>query len=146
MNLDTLAKFLPWICGVLRFFTRRKPSAPRVLWSLIVEDNQRDAELLELVLRRGGFQTQTASCGEAARGMLKRDSYDLILVDLQLPGMSGAALLRVLSDDSPYARVVVVTGCAADLPPGEPIVVVVKPITDDSVTKMMRLLKPYPNA
>lgn len=136
---------LPWACSILRLFTRKRPISPKVLWALIVEDNKYDAELLELVLRRGGFQTQTASCGEAARGMLKRDSYDLILVDLQLPGMSGAALLRVLSDDSPHARVVVVTGCAVDLPPGEPIIVVVKPITDDSVRKMMMILRDYPS-
>ncbi len=140
MSLDTVAKFLPWICSLLRLFTRKKPITVGVLWALIVEDDQRDAELLELVLRRGGFQTQTAGSGEAARGMLHRDTYDLILVDLQLPGMSGAALLRILSDDSPHARVVVVTGCAADIPCSEPVVVIVKPITDDSVRKMMRLL------
>ncbi len=141
MNWNFLLKLLPSLCAAFRWLTRRQPSAPRVLWALIVEDDLHDAELNELVLRRVGFQVQTVNSGEAARGMLKRDTYDLILVDLQLPGMSGAALMRILSDDAPYARVVVVTGCAADLPPSEPVLVVLKPITDDSVKKMMAMIR-----
>ncbi len=139
---ETIAKGVPTVCRLLRFFTRKQPKSPPQLWALIVEDNKLDAELLELVLRRVGFQTQTVSTGEAAQGVLRRDTYDLVLVDLQLSGgMPGAALLRVLSEDAPYTRVVVVTGCAADLPPSEPVIVIVKPVTAESLRKVKKLLK-----
>src|ERR1051326_474440 len=98
MNLEPILKALPWVCSILRFFTRKKPKPPAQLWALIVDDDWKDAYLLELVLRRCGFEVQIEPSGEAARGNLKRNTYDLILIDMRLPGMSGAALLRVLSD------------------------------------------------
>lgn len=140
MTLETILKLLPGTCKAIRWLTGKKPVAPKVLWALIVEDNKYDAELNELVLLRCGFQVQKVPSGEVAQGLIARETYDLILVDLQLPGMSGAALLRILSNDAPFARVVVVTGEPSDLPVSEPIVVVRKPITDDSIKKIMKLL------
>lgn len=135
---ENVVKWLPTFCRCLRFFVWKK----RPLWALIVEDSEVDAMFLEVVLRRTGFQTQTVSTGAAAQGVLRRDAYDLILVDLQLSGgMPGAALLRVLSEDAPHARVVVVTGDASHLPVSEPVIVIMKPITADALRKVRKLLR-----
>jgi len=139
--MDWLLKALPSLCVVLRWLTRKKPQPPAVLWALVVEDDANDAYFIELALRRCGFQVQIEPSAEAARGNLRRNVYDLILVDLRLPGMSGAALLRVLSNETPFARCVVVTGDPCNLPASEPVIMVVKPVTDESIRKLMKLLK-----
>lgn len=154
MNLDPLIKLIPTLCELLRRVTRRQPKPKDVVkevrtipvtvkpWALIVEDSDDDSLLLEVVLRRCGFDVQVAGSAEVARGMLKRDTYDLILVDLQLPGMSGQALMQVLSRDAPFARVVVVTGCPDNLPPSEPVFLVRKPVTEDSIRKILKMVSP----
>lgn len=56
---------------------------------LIVEDDEDIRMVEEVYLQAAGFQTETVTDGEQAAGMLEKMSFDLILLDLMLPGKSG---------------------------------------------------------
>jgi len=63
---------------------------------LIVEDDTVLRELLEFLLQREGYQTQCCNDGEAAQERLRAFTPDLVLLDLQLPIVSGAELIQWL--------------------------------------------------
>lgn len=60
---------------------------------LIVEDNEEINTLLRRILSREGYQTQSAFSGSEALLLLRQQHFDLVLLDLMLPGLSGEALL-----------------------------------------------------
>jgi len=66
---------------------------------LIVEDNEKNLKLARSVLKFGGFRTIEATSAEAALELVKEQTPDLILMDIQLPGMDGIAALRALKAD-----------------------------------------------
>ncbi len=77
---------------------------------LIVDDDAASRRLLEVRLRPLGRQLSTANDGEEALAAMKRDEPDLVLLDLQLPGMDGMQVLRELRKLESDVPVIVVTG------------------------------------
>ena len=67
---------------------------------LIVDDEPRIAKLARDYLERGGFQVATAVDGPAALAAARADQPDLIVLDLNLPGMDGLDVCRQLRRDS----------------------------------------------
>ncbi len=66
---------------------------------LVVDD---EADLVELVsynLNKEGFTVDSASGGEAALTKMRKDKYDLVILDLMLPGIQGIELCRILRND-----------------------------------------------
>ena len=61
---------------------------------LVVDDEDRIRRLLRLYLEREGFQIDEAEDGEKALRMALSQSYDLIILDLMLPGMDGLDVCR----------------------------------------------------
>lgn len=85
---------------------------------LCIEDNQQNLSLIENVMRRHfGCEVMPAMLGAAGLPIATREIPDLILVDLDLPDMSGLEILRRLrSDDRTKAiPVVVISADATDL-------------------------------
>jgi DNA-binding response OmpR family regulator/nitrogen-specific signal transduction histidine kinase len=76
--------------------------------AMVVEDDDRAAALATLLLEAEGFEVIAAASAERALELLSHHTLDLIILDLQLPGMSGLELLQRLSDDSRMANVPVV--------------------------------------
>jgi two-component system phosphate regulon response regulator PhoB len=70
-----------------------KESAPHIL---VVEDETALAELIRYNLEAEGFRTSLASNGEEAELLLAEDSFDLMVLDWMLPGLSGLELCRRL--------------------------------------------------
>ena len=66
---------------------------------LIIEDESSIVELLMLVLMREGYEVKSCQSGREAVSMVKEFHPHLILLDVMLPGMDGASIVRVLSDD-----------------------------------------------
>jgi CheY-like chemotaxis protein len=63
---------------------------------LVVEDNPTNQLLTTSVLNRDGFETEVADSAEDALACLKARRPDLILMDVQLPGMDGLTFTRSL--------------------------------------------------
>jgi CheY-like chemotaxis protein len=75
---------------------------------LVVEDNETNQMLAVAVLQREGYRVEVASSSEEARARLAGSLPDLILMDIQLPGLDGLALTRLLKEDPATARIPVV--------------------------------------
>ncbi len=80
---------------------------------VIVDDHVALRRGMELLLRRSGHHViGTADNAEAAEALILRRSPDVALVDLSLPGMSGADLTRSLLRANPGLRILLYTGTA----------------------------------
>ena len=66
---------------------------------LIVEDNEKNRKLERDILQFHGYQTMEAETGEDGVALAQATPPALILMDIQLPGMSGIDALRVLRAD-----------------------------------------------
>ncbi len=75
---------------------------------LLVEDNPLNMELILEILRSQGFTVETADDGE--KGIKKAESaaYDLILMDIALPGMDGVEATKMIKNRPEYRNVPVV--------------------------------------
>lgn len=65
---------------------------------LIIEDAPDINHLLQHILQKSGYETETAFSGTEGRLLLSMRNYDLVLLDLMLPGLSGEELLRELRE------------------------------------------------
>jgi len=75
---------------------------------LIVEDNEKNLKLVRDVLQVKGYQTIEARNGEDGVKLARERTPDLVLMDIQLPGMSGIDALKALRADAATARLPVV--------------------------------------
>ncbi len=76
---------------------------------LIVEDEAKMRRLLELQLGDEGFVAQTAPDAESGLQMLGKQSYDLIVTDFKLPGMSGLEFLQAVRRTNADVPVIIMT-------------------------------------
>lgn len=72
--------------------------APHATRILVVEDNAVNQLLVTKLLARAGHATTIAGDGECALGLLRSQSFDVVLMDVQLPGMDGVAVTRHLRE------------------------------------------------
>ena len=63
---------------------------------LIVEDEVPIAQLIEMSLARAGYQCEAVNDGCAAADKIEQNNYDLVLLDIMLPGLDGYELLEYL--------------------------------------------------
>jgi len=76
---------------------------------LVVEDEEIFQEVLSGLLQEAGYQSMVAGSAEAALGLLDRDSFDLLIIDLMLPGTGGLELLRTVKSRDPEQMAVMIT-------------------------------------
>lgn len=76
---------------------------------LVVEDRESLRRMLERALQQEGYEVTVCADGEQATRKLSDESFDLVLTDLKLPGMSGIELLRTSREAHPRLPVVVLT-------------------------------------
>jgi two-component system response regulator ResD len=68
---------------------------------LVVDDEPTIRDVVVRYLRREGYTTLEAGDGDAARALVERESPNLVVLDLMLPGMDGLALCRWIRGRSP---------------------------------------------
>ena len=76
---------------------------------LIVEDSARLSAALTSDFRREGFAVDHAGDGQAALGQIEAHEYDLVILDLMLPRVSGLEVLRALRASRAPTRVLVLS-------------------------------------
>ncbi len=75
---------------------------------LVVEDNALNMKLVRDVLSHAGYEVIEAGSGEEGVKLASAHAPDLVLMDLQLPGIDGTEALHRLRQDSPSKKVPVV--------------------------------------
>ena len=76
---------------------------------LIVEDEEKLARVISLELEYEGYAVKAVHDGTTGLAEAESSTYDLILLDIMLPGMSGLELLRRLRRHDPYTPVILLT-------------------------------------
>jgi len=76
---------------------------------LVVEDNDLERQITVEILREEGFAVEEAAGGKRALDLLALGSFDVVLTDLVMPGMSGEELLATIRPTYPATQVVMVT-------------------------------------
>lgn len=93
-----------------------KPSTRESRTVLIVEDDPDIAALVDLHLTDIGCRAEIARDGEAGLAAIKRGGFDLVILDVMLPGMDGLALCREIRKlDGDYVPVLVLTAKSSEL-------------------------------
>ncbi len=82
---------------------------PRIL---IVDDEPGIRQSLKGVFEDEGFTTDTVSSGEDCLKKIEQNSYDLVLMDIWLPGIDGLDTLRKLREKAPETHVIMISGHA----------------------------------
>lgn len=75
---------------------------------LVVDDNAVNLKVTRALLVKSGFRVDTATSGEAALEHIQNDKPDLVLMDLQMPGMDGLETTQVLRSNPSTADLVIV--------------------------------------
>ena len=80
---------------------------------LIIEDNDKNLKLVRDLLRFNGFDTIEATNAEDGIALARERKPQLVLMDIQLPGMDGVSALQRLRQDSTTAAIPVVAVTAS---------------------------------
>mgnify|MGYP001228304597 CR=1 FL=1 len=88
--------------------------APRLL---VVEDNDTNMMIFRDLLVTEGYEVREATTAEAAFAVARSEPIDLILMDVQLPGMDGIEAVRVLRNDPCTREIPIVAVSAHALAP-----------------------------
>lgn len=86
---------------------------------LIVDDNALNTELVRFVLDEAGHDIQTAQSADQALDSVRHFRPQLILMDIQMPGMDGLNLTRRLKADPATRQIVIVAFTAYAIPGDE---------------------------
>jgi adenylate cyclase len=81
---------------------------------LIVDDNDVNRDMLSRRLVRQGFAVTAAEDGERALGLLREREFDLVLLDIMMPGLNGFQVLAHLKSDAALRHVPVIMISALD--------------------------------
>ncbi|WP_018046140.1 response regulator [Methylobacterium sp. 88A] len=93
------------------------PDAPGAGRILVVEDNPINREVVQAMLKRLGYGVDMVTDGEAAILAVQASAYDLVLMDVSMPGMDGTtAIRRIRSLQHPARRVPIVAMSASMMP------------------------------
>lgn len=85
-------------------------SAPKLLRVLLVDDHAPILRFLASAFSAHGCEVSTAATAEKALDLLADHSFDLVVSDIKMPGLSGLDLLRAVKGKQPGTPVVLITG------------------------------------
>jgi DNA-binding response OmpR family regulator len=76
---------------------------------IVVDDTEDHASVMAIGLRFEGFEVETAQNAAEALHMMAGGTFDLAMVDLMMPGTNGIELARMIRDQFPHTRVVLMS-------------------------------------
>ncbi len=77
---------------------------------LIIDDDVEMCEEISEILRDEGYDVSTVHDGIEGRELLTREPFDLVLLDIKIPGMNGFEVLRSIRDENINVKVIVLSG------------------------------------
>jgi DNA-binding NtrC family response regulator len=80
---------------------------------LIVDDNREIRTILEEYLKEEGYLAEGAGDGQEALAKYADKTYDLIITDLNMPGMTGIELIKEISKGGHTTEFIIITGYAS---------------------------------
>jgi DNA-binding response OmpR family regulator len=83
--------------------------------ALVVEDKPHIKKFICINLKRNDFDISEAENGSQAIELIKSDDFDIILLDIQLPDISGYDVFNFLKEHSPNTPVIIVSAQGADM-------------------------------
>jgi CheY-like chemotaxis protein len=93
-------------------------SMPRRL--LLVDDDDSYRHAVGLLLRTHGHTVAEAESGSAGLALLRQQPVDLVMTDLNMPGLSGWDVARLAKTMHPHLPVILVTGDVGTISPDQP--------------------------
>jgi len=81
---------------------------------LVVEDDEEMRSLLKDFIEAEGFETDSASDGSEAFRKLAKESFDLIITDVRMPGLTGLEILPGMRKLQPEASIIVITAFGSE--------------------------------
>jgi DNA-binding response OmpR family regulator len=76
---------------------------------LVIDDEEAIRKCFILALEDTGYQVDTAESGEKGLQMAKKEKYDLVFLDLKMPGLNGVDTLRLLRDMNNHVPIYIIT-------------------------------------
>ncbi len=76
---------------------------------LVIDDEQTICNSCERILSERGYRVRTALNGEEGLEHIEKERFDLVIVDLRMPGTDGVGVLRRVKERRPGTRVIVIT-------------------------------------
>ena len=96
----------------VRYVAARLSPPDSTLAALIVDDDPSMCAMFSRVLAKMGYSVQTLDTGEKALELVKNTTFDVCLVDKQLPGVGGTSVARGIRSNTPDAVIIFVTAFA----------------------------------
>jgi len=81
---------------------------------LIVEDDEFNRDLMQKRIKQSGYKTSCAKDGKEALEVLEKQKFDLMLLDLMMPGIDGIEVLKRMKADQKYPKIPVIMVSALD--------------------------------
>jgi len=79
---------------------------------LVIDDEQGIRDLLDTLLTRKGYHVVLADSGQKGMEIVRREQFDVLVLDLKMPGMDGLTVLQHVRRLNPTQPVIVLTGAA----------------------------------
>lgn len=80
---------------------------------MVVDDEEKVRRYLSRLLENRGFTVDAAADGEAALALLADRDFDVVLLDVLMPGLDGIAVLKEIKKRRPLTEVIILTGNAS---------------------------------
>jgi CheY-like chemotaxis protein len=82
---------------------------------LLVDDSEGIRLLISEILSEAGYEVTAVSNGDAALLAVRRQAPEVVITDLHMPGRPVSEVIRVLREDHPEVRIVILSGLMDDL-------------------------------
>src|SRR6476646_3333160 len=99
-----------WSCRLPRKLFPRRPPPASMHNILIVDDESGIRQSLKGVLEDAGYKAAAADSGEACMETLRKRAFDVVLLDVWLPGMDGLETLQKIRDLENAPEVIIISG------------------------------------
>ena len=110
---------------------------------MVIDDEETMRDSCRQTLSRDGSRVEVAEDGATGLTMLQRESFDLVILDLKMPGVGGMEVLDKIKQDDPETMVIVITGYATVESAVEAMKIgaydfIPKPFTPDSLRAIVK--------